>query len=163
LHIVTTFSKSLMDSLYATVNQNRALMRNDTPPGLASGSTVPCGEKGCLPKYVRMGAVLENPANGAILAMYSGQNYNKTQFAMSLNTAYADLWHRVALSNGQYNVINMAKAFGVDVSPAKSDGTGGSGLVTMKDQAGTALGQASLTVEEQANMIAALANGGTYH
>jgi membrane peptidoglycan carboxypeptidase len=244
LHIVTTFSKPLMDSLYATVNQNRALMRNDTPPALASGSTVPCGEKGCLPKYVRMGAVLENPANGAILAMYSGQNYNKTQFdmalqsrnqvgssfkpyvlatavkqgmnvqtsrlngfsplwippddtpmtfaslknpgigyqvqndevdnpdrpvsvveatAMSLNTAYADLWHRVALSNGQYNVINMARAFGVDVSPAKNDGTGGSGLVTMKDQAGTALGQASLTVEEQANMIATLANGGTYH
>jgi membrane peptidoglycan carboxypeptidase len=33
----------------------------------------------------------------------------------------------------------------------------------MKDQAGTALGQASLTVEEQATMIATLADGGTYH
>ena len=33
----------------------------------------------------------------------------------------------------------------------------------MRDEAGTALGQASLTVEEQANMIATLADGGTYH
>ena len=34
--------------------------------------------------------------------------------AMSLNTAYADLWHRVALTNGQHSVVNMARAFGVD-------------------------------------------------
>ncbi len=33
----------------------------------------------------------------------------------------------------------------------------------MQDQAGIALGQASLTVEEQATMIATLADGGTYH
>ena len=50
----------------------------------------------------------------------------------------------------------MAKAFGVDVPQA-------SGLRTMDDEAGTALGQASLTVEEQANMIATLADGGVYH
>ena len=31
LHIVTTFSKPLMDSLYATVNQNRALMKARHP------------------------------------------------------------------------------------------------------------------------------------
>jgi len=82
--------------------------------------------------------------------------------AMSLNTAYADLWHRVArnAANGQYSVVDMAKSLGVDVSPAKD---GGSGLVTMKDEAGTALGQASLTVEEQATMIATLADGGVYH
>jgi membrane peptidoglycan carboxypeptidase len=246
LHIVTTFSKSLMDSLYATVNQNRALMKAGTPPTPPFGAHVGCGPKGCLPSYVRVGAVLENPANGAILAMYSGQNYKKVQYdnalqsrnqvgssfkpyvlatavkqgmnvqtsrlngfsplwvppdslpmtfaslkdpgivsdyevqndevsnpnrpvsvveatAMSLNTAYADLWHRVALTNGQYSVVNMAKAFGVDVSPPNNQGTGGSGLVTMGDLAGTALGQASLTVEEQANMIATLADGGVYH
>ena len=75
--------------------------------------------------------------------------------AMSLNTAYADLWHRVALTNGQHSVVNMARAFGVD--------TQASGLQTMRNEAGTALGQASLTVEEQANMIATLADGGTYH
>ena len=38
-----------------------------------------------------------------------------------------------------------------------------SGLQTMQDEAGIALGQASLTVEEQANMIATLADGGVYH
>ncbi len=240
LHIVTTFSESLMNSLYATVNQDRTLMRDDTPPALAAGSTVACGNAGCLPKYVHIGAVLEDPSTGAIEAMYSGPNYNKTQYdnalqsrnqvgssfkpyvlstavqqgmnvqtsrlngfsplwippdslpftfaslrnpnatsyyevtndevsnpnrpvtpveatAMSLNTAYADLWHRVALNtnNGQHNVVNMAQAFGVDVKA--------SGLQTMHDEAGTALGQASLTVEEQANMIATLADGGIYH
>jgi membrane peptidoglycan carboxypeptidase len=73
---------------------------------------------------------------------------------MSLNTAYADLWHRVAFSDGQHNVVDMAKAFGVNAWA--------SGLRKMQDQAGTALGQASLTVEEQANMMATLAAGGEY-
>jgi membrane peptidoglycan carboxypeptidase len=238
LHIVTTFSKPLMDSLYATVNQNRALMKAGTPPSPPFGAHVGCGPKGCLPGYVNVGAVLENPANGAIVAMYSGQNYKKTQYdhalqsrnqvgssfkpyvlatavkqgmnvqtsqlngfsplwippdslpmtfaslkdpgitsdyevqndevsnpnrpvsvvdatAMSLNTAYADLWHRVAFTNGEHSVVNMARAFGVD--------TKASGLQDQQDEAGTALGQASLTVEEQANMIATLADGGVYH
>jgi membrane peptidoglycan carboxypeptidase len=76
--------------------------------------------------------------------------------AMSLNTAYADLWHRVAFdsASGKYPVVQMAKAFGVN--------TTASGLRKMRDQAGTALGQASLTVEEQANMMATLAAGGQY-
>ena len=252
LHIVTTFSKPLMDSLYATVAQDRALMKAGTPPTPPFGAHVGCGSRGCLPGYVRIGAVLENPANGAIVAMYSGPNYNgKQKFpkldnalqsrqqvgssfkpyvlatavkqgmnvqtsrlngfsplwippdslpqtfaslqqpsvqipqagdyyqvvndevsnpnrpvsvveatAMSLNTAYADLWHRVAATNGQENVVNMAKAFGVNVSHFKD---GGSGLADDEGQAGTALGQASLTVEEQATMIATLANGGVYH
>jgi membrane peptidoglycan carboxypeptidase len=246
LHIVTTFSKPLMDSLYATVRQNRALMKAGTPPTPPFGAHVGCGTKGCLPGFVNVGAVLENPANGAILAMYSGPNYNgkgkNARFdmalqsrnqvgssfkpyvlatavkqgmnvqtsrlngfsplwippdtsamtfaslkdpgpsapgvfevqndevdnpnrpvsvveatAMSLNTAYADLWHRVALTDGQNSVVNMARAFGVDVA---SDA---SGLVKMEGEAGTALGQASLTVAEQANMIATLADGGVYH
>jgi membrane peptidoglycan carboxypeptidase len=238
LHIVTTFSKPLMDSLYATVKQDRALMRNGTPPTPPFGTQVGCGPKGCLPSFVHIGAVLENPANGAIIAMYSGQNYKQTQYdnalqsrnqvgssfkpyvlatavkqgmnvqtsqlngfsplwippdslpmtfaslkdpsiasdyevqndevsnpnrpvsvveatAMSLNTAYADLWHRVAVTNGVHSVVKMASDFGVD--------TTASGLETMRDEAGTALGQASLTVEEQANMIATLADGGVYH
>jgi membrane peptidoglycan carboxypeptidase len=245
LHIVTTFKQSLMQALYTTVSQDRALMKHDAPPPLASGVTVPCGSAGCLPPYVHIGGVLEQPGTGAILAMYSGANYNKNQYdnalqsrnqvgssfkpyvlatavqqgmnvqtsrlngfsplwippdslpmtfaslhntnatsyyevtndevsnpnrpvtpieatAMSLNTAYADLWHRVALNvaNGQHSVVDMAKAFGVDVDKAA---IGGSGLVTMRDEAGTALGQASLTVEEQATMIATLADGGVYH
>jgi membrane peptidoglycan carboxypeptidase len=251
LHIVTTFSKPLMDSLYATVKQNRALMKAGTPPTPPFGAHVGCGSQGCLPGFVHVGAVLENPANGAILAMYSGENYNGKKkgaqydnalqsrnqvgssfkpyvlatavkqgmnvqtshlngfsplwippdtspsmfaslkdpgtsipgsfevqndevsnpdrpvsvveaTAMSLNTAYADLWHRVALTDGQESVVKMAKAFGVNVGVAAPKGDG-SGLVTMEGEAGTALGQASLTVEEQATMVATLADGGVYH
>jgi membrane peptidoglycan carboxypeptidase len=235
LRITTTFSKHLMDSLYATVRSNERLMRRGAPPGGAV--TTSTG----LPRYVRIGAMLEQPGTGAILAMYSGQNYNKSQYdnalqsrnqvgssfkpyvlatavrqgmsvqkstlngyaplwippdsqplararltrpasyrdgwykvtndeivnsqgpvsvvkatAESLNTAYTDLWHRVALNTqtGAHNVVDMAKAFGVD--------TRASGMVRMRDEAGTALGQSSLTVEEQATFIATLAAGGEY-
>jgi membrane peptidoglycan carboxypeptidase len=239
LRVVTTFNQKLMNQLYATVAQNETLMRNDEPPALPSATTVACGSAGCLPKYVHVGAVLEQPGTGAILAMYSGQNYKKTQYdnalqsrnqvgssfkpyvlstavkdgmnvltsklngfsplwippdsqpmtfasltqqtgsqwyevsndevsnpnrpvsvveatALSLNTAYADLWHRVAVNQatGAHSVVNMAADFGVDAQQ--------SGLETMRDEAGTALGQASLTVEEQATMIATLADGGEY-
>jgi membrane peptidoglycan carboxypeptidase len=239
LRVVTTFNKSLMNSLYATVRNDEKLMRNCTPPSiLAAAAPAPCTK---LPRWVHVGAVLEQPGTGAITAMYSGRNYNKNQFddallsrnqvgssfkpyvlatavqqgmnvqssildgdsplwippdslpmtyakpgsqspgpsyyevqndesggnnlgpvkvetatAASLNTAYTDLWHRVALntSTGAYNVVNMAKAFGVD--------TQASGLWKQRDQAGTALGQASLTVEEQATTIATLADHGQY-
>jgi len=239
LRIVTTFSKSLMNSLYATVRNDEKLMRNCTPPSiLAAAAPAPCTK---LPRWVHVGAVLEQPGTGAILAMYSGRNYNKNQFddalqsrnqvgssfkpyvlatavqegmnvqssildgdsplwippdsmamtyakpgsqspgpayyevqndesggnnlgpvsveratAESLNTAYTDLWHRVALNSatGAYNVVNMAKAFGVDSQT--------SGLWKMRDEAGTALGQASLTVEEQATTIATMADHGQY-
>jgi membrane peptidoglycan carboxypeptidase len=81
----------------------------------------------------------------------------QTATAASLNTAYTDLWHRVAFDSatGKHPVTDMAKAFGVDVHA--------SGLVTMQDEAGTALGQASLTAEEQATTIATLADNGVYH
>ena len=45
LHIVTTFSKPLMDSLYATVSQNRALMKAGTPPAPPFGAQVACGPR----------------------------------------------------------------------------------------------------------------------
>jgi membrane peptidoglycan carboxypeptidase len=240
LNVVTTFSKSLMNALYASVAANEKLMKQCTPPSGTSAAPAACIG---LPKYVHVGAVLEQPGTGAILAMYSGANYHKDQYdnalesrnqvgssfkpyvlatavkqgmnvqtsvldgdsplwippdsepytyakagsqpppgasdwyevtndeggnnslggvsvqqatAASLNSAYTDLWHRVALNQktGAYNVINMAKSFGVDVHA--------SGLETMRDEAGTALGQASLTVEEQATMIATLAAGGEY-
>ena len=86
-----------------------------------------------------------------------GPVHVQTATAASFNTAYTDLWHRVAFNpqTGQHPVVQMAKAFGVD--------TQASGLVTMQDEAGTALGQASLTVEEQATTIATLADNGVYH
>ena len=240
LHVVTTFNQDLMASLYSTVRQADSLMRHCTPPALLSAAArATCTG---LKHWVRTGAVLEQVKTGAILAMYSGQNYNKSQFdnalqsrnqvgssfktyvlatavkqgmnvqtsildgdsplwippdslasafakpggqspgpgyyqvvndegaknsfgpvhvqaatAASLNTAYTDLWHKVAYDSvtRQHPVVDMAKAFGVDVQL--------SGLVAQQDEAGTALGQASLTVEEQATTIATLADKGVYH
>jgi membrane peptidoglycan carboxypeptidase len=241
LRITTTVNQRLQQSLRAAVRQNETLMRHNTPPyGVAASGVTPDG----LPGYVHLGALLQDPKTGAILAMYSGKNYNKHKYddalqsrnqvgssfkpyvlatavkmgmnvqtshlngwsplwvppdsqpmtyarlakpadpagwhqfvndevsnpnhpvtvvqatSLSLNTAYTDLWHRVAYSNGQHNVVNMAKAMGVDVSSYHG---GGSGLAGMGDLGGTALGQASLTVAEQASMIATLADNGIYH
>jgi membrane peptidoglycan carboxypeptidase len=72
----------------------------------------------------------------------------------SINTAYADLWHRVAGPTGQ-NVVNMASSYGVDVNLAD--------LPSMQDEAGIALGQGSLTVGEQADTLATIDNGGTWN
>jgi membrane peptidoglycan carboxypeptidase len=74
----------------------------------------------------------------------------------SVNTAYADLWHYV----GSAAVVHMANMFGVRTDSYKD---GGSGLAGMAGQAGMALGQASLSVLEQATMLSAIDNGGTYH
>lgn len=84
----------------------------------------------------------------------TGENgaFNATDaMTNSVNTAYADLWHKV----GGTAVVHMATNFGIDVQ--------GSGLESQKDEAGIALGQASLTVAEQATMLSALDNGGTYN
>jgi membrane peptidoglycan carboxypeptidase len=78
--------------------------------------------------------------------------------AVSINTAYADLWHRV----GGHAVANMAQQFGVDTDAACITASC-PGTVKMEDEAGVALGQASLTVMEQASMLATITNGGTYH
>ncbi len=222
LRIVTTFSKPLMNQLYATVAQQVRQMRADGAP---------------LPSYAHIGAVLEQPGTGAIVAMYSGADYTQSQWdmalqnreqvgssfkpyvlalaraqgmnvkdstlngysplwippvsdpttfasqgqpansaswyqvgndsgdgsmgpvsvvtasAVSVNTAYTDLYHRVAGTDGQ-NMVQMAQQLGVN--------TAASGLQTMRDEVGTALGQASLTVEEQASTFSTFANNGEY-
>jgi membrane peptidoglycan carboxypeptidase len=74
----------------------------------------------------------------------------------SVNTAYADLWHYV----GGQAVVHMAAMFGVRTNSITTDG---SGLAGMEHEAGVALGQASLSVLEQATMLATIDNGGTYH
>jgi membrane peptidoglycan carboxypeptidase len=71
--------------------------------------------------------------------------------AQSINTAYTDLWHKV----GGAPVLDMAKSMGVNLDA--------SGLNGMVDEAGVALGQASLTVAEQATMLAAIDDNGVYH
>jgi membrane peptidoglycan carboxypeptidase len=242
LRVVTTVNKSLMSSLYATVRNDEKEMRNCAPPAILSAAArAACSH---LPPYVHVGAVLEQPGTGAIMAMYSGPNFKKDQYdnalesrnqvgssfkpyvlatavqqgmnvqtstldgdsplwippdsqpttyaksggpspgpgwysvtndesggnsfggvtvkmatAASLNTAYTDLWHRVAYNTatGAHPVVNMAAAFGVDTRASHLSGRYG-----MQNEAGTALGQASLTVEEQATTIATLADNGTY-
>jgi membrane peptidoglycan carboxypeptidase len=245
LHVVTTFSKPMMNSLYATVSDDEKLMAADGAP---------------LPWYAHVGAVLEQPGTGAIVAMYSGPSYseparecrerdcnvdmaleNREQVgssfkpyvlataraqgmnvktsvlngtsplcvpddigsnrfvysvaatgpgsagcptspdgwynlsndagdsgsggpqsvvystAQSLNTAYADLAHRVGLQN----VTDMAQQFGVNTGPYPQVGSGLQNMAT-KGEVGIALGQAALTVEEQANTFATLAADGEY-
>jgi membrane peptidoglycan carboxypeptidase len=231
LKIVTTFNEPMMNALYRAVNENKQQMKNG---GAA------------LPWYAHVGAVLEKPGAGAILAMYAGPGYNARNCAkldcqlnmalesrnqvgssfkpyvlatavtqgmnvstsvldgyssicspsdqypqmpsvtvsgtqcpttpygwynfqsgeangpvsvaaasaLSLNTAYGDLIHRV----GTQKVINMAKSFGVNTGKYPA----GSNLQEMLGQSGIALGQASLTVEEQANTFAVLAADGQY-
>ena len=82
--------------------------------------------------------------------------------AASINTAYASLWQRA----GAGAVANMAKLFGVDTDLAcitAGCGTGANYVAPMEDEAGIALGQASLTVSEQATMLATIDDGGIYH
>lgn len=71
--------------------------------------------------------------------------------AQSSNTAFTDLIHRV----GTQNVIKMAAQFGVDTTT--------SGLQGDEGHVGMALGQDSLSVNEQDTMLATLADNGTYH
>ena len=78
--------------------------------------------------------------------------------AVSINTAYTDLWHRV----GGPAVATMAQQFGVNTDAACITASCG-GTGKMENEAGVALGQASLTVVEQATMLATIDNGGVYH
>ena len=61
LRIVTTISKPMMDRLYSAVNQNEKLMAADG---------------GALPWYALVGAELQNPQTGAIVAFYGGPGAN---------------------------------------------------------------------------------------
>ncbi len=227
LKVVTTFSQPLMRALYQTVAEKKREM--------AAGGRA-------LPRYAHIGAVLQQPRTGAILAMYAGPNYGMSRHrcrrvgcqynmalqsrnqvgssfkpyvlstavtqgmnvqtsvlngyaplwippdstqaermslssvtrpassvgwynlpdpsenfgpitvakaaAVSSNSAFADLAHRV----GTRNVVKMARAFGVD--------TKASGLDNEVGGVGMALGQASLTVAEQANTFSTFVAGG---
>ena len=79
--------------------------------------------------------------------------------AVSINTAYADLWHRV----GGTAVANMAQQLGVNTDAACITAPCPPNQSKMEHEAGVALGQASLSVLEQATMLATIDNGGVYH
>ena len=78
--------------------------------------------------------------------------------AVSINTANADLWHTV----GGSAVASMAQDFGVNTNAACIT-AGCGGISPMVHEAGVALGQASLTVVEQATMLATIDDSGIYH
>jgi membrane peptidoglycan carboxypeptidase len=227
LKIVTTFSRPLMKALYQSVAQNEQQM--------AAGGRA-------LPRYAHVGAVLQQPKTGAILAMYAGPNYGLSprrckrvdcQYNMALQSrnqvgssfkpyvlatavsqgmnvqtsilnGYAPLWippdttqaDRMTLSSptppadpaGWYNLpdpsenygsISVAKAAALSSNSAFADLAHRVGTQQVADMAqsfgvntklsgldneiggvGMALGQASLTVGEQANTFAALAADG---
>jgi membrane peptidoglycan carboxypeptidase len=75
--------------------------------------------------------------------------------AISSNTAYTDLAHRV----GTANIVGLAKQMGVN----DGDYPKGSGLKAKIGEVGLALGTGALTINEQDTMLATIANGGVYH
>jgi membrane peptidoglycan carboxypeptidase len=230
--IVTTINRSKQAELYRAVNKNMAQMKTDG---------------GALPPYAMIGAELQDPKSGRIMAMYPGRGetmpakecaiydchvntavYAREQvgssfkpyvlsqavmqgmnaqtsvldtdsplyvppdtkgmtlsttdkgkassdwfkvnnddfkghgpmnpqdaLAISSNTAYTDLAHRV----GTANIVALAKAMGVNVSNYPN----GSGLRSKIGEVGLALGTGALTINEQDTMLATIANGGVYH
>jgi membrane peptidoglycan carboxypeptidase len=232
--IFTTISRSKEAELYRAVNKNMAQMKADG---------------GALPSYAMIGAELQDPRNGRIIALYPGRGetmpakecgiydchvntavYAREQvgssfkpyvlaqavmqgmnaqtsildtdsplyvppdspnamamtlsttdkakaasnwfkvnnddfkghgpmnpqdaLAISSNTAYTDLAHRV----GTANIVALAKAMGVNVG-AYPDG---SSLKSKIGEVGLALGTGALTINEQDTMLATIANGGVY-
>ena len=110
LRIITTFSKPMMNQLYATVNTEKRQMRLD---GKA------------LPSYAHVGAVLEQPGSGEIWAMYSGPNYNaktkqcnriRCQWDMALQNR-----EQVGSSMKPY-VLALARQQGMSVKTSTLDG-----------------------------------------
>ena len=81
--------------------------------------------------------------------------------AASINTAYSDLWHTVggrqSTPRWRRTSASTAQLFGLHTASCGITGP------AMVDQAGVALGQASLTVGEQATMLATLDDNGIYH
>ena len=145
-YVLSTAVQQGMNAQTSTLNgfNNQCIPLDSDPTAFSATLTGPVCQNGWYP--VHNDSAGENRAYTPQLAM-----------AVSINTAYADLWHRVAGPHG-VNVVDMAEAFGVNVAEA-----GITAGPMMEDQAGIALGQASLTVGEQAAMLATIDDNGVYH
>ena len=100
------------------------------------------------------GEVIGKPVGpkGDLLSETGVQN----ALAQSSNTAFTDLEHRATTAS----TIEMAQNFGVNIK----DYPAGSGLTSKLHQVpGVALGTASLTVNEQTQMLATIDDNGTFH
>jgi membrane peptidoglycan carboxypeptidase len=144
-YILATAVKQGMNVQTSTLNgYDNLCIAPDTQPMTYSVPTAPTCQAGWYPVH--------NDSTGE-----NGPYTPQMAMAASINSAYADLWHRVAGTHGA-NVVSMAQAFGVN-----TDAAGITAGPTMEDQAGIALGQASLTVGEQATMLATIDDDGIYH
>ena len=108
-----------------------------------------CSKPGWFPVENDGGEIIGNPKKG-------GGTTVQNALAQSSNTAYTDLAHRATTSA----IIRMAQTYGVNISAFSA---GGSNLTNMVGQVGLALGTASLTVNEQDQMLATIADNGVYH
>ncbi len=145
-YILATAVKQGMNVQTSTLNgYDNLYIPLDSEPAVYSATSIPAGQSGWY--LVHNDSMAENGPYTPQMAM-----------AVSINTAYADLWHVVA-GQGGMKVVRMAQAFGVNTDAAGIT----AGPDPMHDQAGLALGQASLTVGEQATMLATLADNGVYH
>jgi membrane peptidoglycan carboxypeptidase len=145
-YILSTAVKEGMNVQTSTLDgYNNLYIPRDSEPTVYPATSVPAGDYGWY--LVHNDSAAEN-----------GPYTPQTAMAVSINTAYANLWHVVAGPGGT-NVVRMAQDFGVNTDAAGIT----AGPDPMHDQAGIALGQASLTVGEQATMLATIDNGGTYH
>jgi membrane peptidoglycan carboxypeptidase len=149
-YILATAVKQGMDVQTSTLDgYNNQYIPPDTDPKAYPTTTTPPTAAGWS-KMVTNDDAGENGPYTPQLAM-----------AESINTAYSDLWHVVAGPGNEKvtnNVGAMAQAFGVDTAAA-----GITGPDDMQDEYGVTLGQASLTVIEQASMLATIDDNGVYH
>lgn len=109
LKITTTFSPAMMNGLYRTVAAEKLQMRED---GQA------------LPSYAYIGAVLEKPSTGAILAVYGGPGYTsnyKKCLREDCDLNMAENPKQVGSSFKPY-VLATAVSQGMDVQDSVLDG-----------------------------------------
>ncbi len=108
LRIITTFSKPMMNQLYATVAAEKRQMRLD---GKA------------LPNYAHVGAVLEQPTTGQIWAMYSGPNYDAKNCSVIRCDWDMALQNREQVgSSMKPYVLSLARSQGMSVKTSTLDG-----------------------------------------
>ena len=149
-YILATAVKQGMNVQTSTLDGfNNQYIPPDSEPKMYPATALPPGSSG-------WSGLVSNDS-----AAENGPFTPQMAMAESINTAYSDLWHVVAgvgSTTVANNVAQMAQAFGVNTTAA-----GITGSDDMQDDYGVTLGQASLTVEEQASMLATIDDNGVYH
>jgi membrane peptidoglycan carboxypeptidase len=150
-YVLATAVKQYMNVKTSTLDgYNNVYIPPDSDPKAYPATTLPSDSNGWSP-------VVSNDDAGE-----NGPYTPQVAMAASINTAYSDLWHVV----GGSAVANMAQLFGVDTDAAcitHSCGKGKNYVPAMEHEYGVTLGQASLTVTEQASMLATIDDNGVYH